>query len=301
MPGAQWRGPTPNSTPGGMADHRGLVVHVAEGSYEGTISWCLNPAAAVSYHFIVGKGGQIAQLVDTADKAWAQASGNPYWVSVGCEGYASEGAVTEGQQRALDDVWRWMLDAHGPPNVLTDDPNGAGLGWHGMGGDAWGGHHGCPGEARKAYRSSMVAHAGGAPAAGPDAPTTKEGGAVDICPTPSGNGYYIVDSVGAVFTYGDAVMQGGANDRDLVAPIVGMAVRPQNDGYWLAAADGGVFTFGNAPYKGSRGGEQPKDNAATVAIAAADDGEGYWLLNADGGVFNFGSAPFKGAATGHVH
>lgn len=126
-----------------------------------------------------------------------------------------------------------------------------------------------------------------------------EGGAVDICNTPSGDGYWIVDSTGAVFSFGNAKYYGGANGEKLNAPVVGMAARPQGDGYWLAAADGGVFAFGKAPYKGSMGGK--KLNDPVVAIAAADDGGGYWLAGADGGVFAFGSAPFKGAATGKVH
>jgi len=131
-------------------------------------------------------------------------------------------------------------------------------------------------------------------------PTPSGGGAVDICSTPgSGTGYWIVDSVGAVFSFGDAKYHGGANGKKLNAPIVSMAARPQNDGYWLVASDGGVFAYGNAPYKGSMGGK--KLNKPVVAITAADDGKGYWLVAADGGVFAFGSAPFKGAATGMVH
>lgn len=138
------------------------------------------------------------------------------------------------------------------------------------------------------------AYASGAPI---DTDTT--GGAVQLASTPSGKGYWVADSTGAVFAYGDARYYGGANTTDLNAPIVGIAARPQGDGYWLAASDGGVFAYGTAPFKGSAG--DIKLNAPIVGITAADDGAGYWLLANDGGVFAYGTAPFKGAPTGMVH
>jgi hypothetical protein len=82
---AVWRGPTINEgdgdgTPGEAADrlssYRGLVVHIASGYFEGTISWQQNPAADVSSHFVVARDGRIAQCVDTADRAWTQRTGN---------------------------------------------------------------------------------------------------------------------------------------------------------------------------------------------------------------------------------
>lgn len=83
------------------------------------------------------------------------------------------------------------------------------------------------------------------------APEPKDGGAMEIVTTPSGNGYYVVDSTGAVFAYGDARYHGGANTIKINAPIVGMDVRPQNDGYWLIGADGGVFAYGAAKFHGA--------------------------------------------------
>lgn len=130
-------------------------------------------------------------------------------------------------------------------------------------------------------------------------PTPTQGGAVDICAWPKGDGYCVVDSTGAVFAFGDARYHGGANTVKLAAPIVGMAVRPQCDGYWLVASDGGVFCYGKAPMKGSMSGHRLA--APIVAITADDSGAGYALLGKDGGVFAFGSMPFKGAPTGMVH
>lgn len=47
-----------------------FVIHVTEGNFEGAVEWCLNPAAQVSYHYIVNKNGKITQLVEDKDTAW---------------------------------------------------------------------------------------------------------------------------------------------------------------------------------------------------------------------------------------
>jgi hypothetical protein len=47
-----------------------IVIHIAQGSYSGTISWFQNPRANVSAHYVVGRRGQIAQCVHNADIAW---------------------------------------------------------------------------------------------------------------------------------------------------------------------------------------------------------------------------------------
>src|SRR4051812_1239916 len=87
---ASWRGPTANRGAGGMVEVRGVVVHIADGFYEGTISHQLDPTTEVSSHFIVGRDGKTAQMVDTADKAWTQKAGNGHWISVECEGFSSD-------------------------------------------------------------------------------------------------------------------------------------------------------------------------------------------------------------------
>src|SRR2546430_15452785 len=78
---ATWRGEVPNCTPGGMDSKiLGVVLHIMEGTLDGSDSWFKNPTAQASSHFGVGKDGRTYQWVDTADKAWAQAGGNPsYW------------------------------------------------------------------------------------------------------------------------------------------------------------------------------------------------------------------------------
>ena len=117
-----------------------------------------------------------------------------------------------------------------------------------------------------------------------------------IAATPDGQGYWLVDSDGAVSTHGDAVSYGSMAGKPLASPINHIVATPDGKGYWLVAGDGGVFAFGNAGYFGSMGG-QPL-NAPVVAMTSTSDGGGYWLVAADGGVFAFGDAAFHGSMGG---
>lgn len=157
-PGAQWHGPVPNETPGAMLGHLGLVLHIMEGTEPGTDAWFHNPASQVSAHFGNPKTGQILQWVDTADKAWAEAAANPYWVSVENEGNSGD-SLTTSQVENLAHLLAWLHVAHDIPLQLTDSPNTGGLGYHAMGGAAWGGHYDCPGAPVIAQRPAIVARA----------------------------------------------------------------------------------------------------------------------------------------------
>ena len=72
--------------------------------------------------------------------------------------------------------------------------------------------------------------------------------------TVSGNGYWIIDSDGGVFSYGDATFYGSAGGLKLQAQVVGAARTSDGRGYWLVASEGGVFSYGDAPFGGSMGG-----------------------------------------------
>lgn len=158
MPGATWIGPTPNMHPGGMTDHHGLVLHIQQGTEQGSEAWFKNPASQASAHFLNPKAGGLRQLVDTADRAWAEMAGNYHWVSVENEGLSGQ-SLTASQVENLAHLVVWLHVVHGMPLRSTDDPNGSGLGWHGMGGAAWGGHYDCPGDPIKAQRAAILARA----------------------------------------------------------------------------------------------------------------------------------------------
>lgn len=153
--GAEWIGPTPNETPGGQVDVHGLVLHIEEGSHAGSVSWFKNPEAQASSHFLNPKQGRLCQMVDTNDRAWAEAAGNRHWLSVENEGYSGD-ELTDSQVENIAQLYAWIHNTYGVPTQPTDDPNGQGLGWHGMGGSAWGGHYDCPGEPIKAQRGRIL-------------------------------------------------------------------------------------------------------------------------------------------------
>jgi hypothetical protein len=163
---AKWRGPSPNSTEGGQTEHRGLVVHIAEGYFDGTISWQKNEDSSTSSHFIVGRDGAIAQMVDTDDKAWTQKAGNSTWMSVECVGFTTGNRLHQPGWEKLTDaqitaIARILLRCHkvyGIPLQATSSPTKRGLGHHSMGGTTWG-HQDCPGDPIIAQKNAIVARA----------------------------------------------------------------------------------------------------------------------------------------------
>jgi len=141
--GASWR-PVRNFTAGGQDSVHGVVIHIMDGTLAGSEAWFNNPASQASAHFGTGKAGALYQWVDTADRAWAQAGGNRTWLSVENEGKGGD-ALTDPQLQHCAEVLAWAHKTYGVPLQTTTDPNGKGLGFHGMGGAAWGGHTSCPG------------------------------------------------------------------------------------------------------------------------------------------------------------
>jgi len=153
---AEWRGPTPNHG-GPMLEQRGLVEHIAEGTFEGTISWCKNPASQVSAHFVVARDGRIAQLVDTDVTAWTQIEGNGHWLSVENEGFTPN-PLTNAQVEASAVILAKGHEVYGYPLTLATCPSDRGLGHHSMGAECgvnWG-HSRCPGPAVKAQKPVIL-------------------------------------------------------------------------------------------------------------------------------------------------
>ncbi len=155
-PLAAWR-PVQNHG-GNMAAHLGLILHVQEGlgSLQG---WFNNPNSQVSSTFWVAKGGALEQYVDADWNAWAQAAGNGQYNSAETEGFHGE-ALTDAQIQTLAKLYAWGQHVYGWPLQLADSPGQAGFGWHGMGGNLWGGHFDCPGDQRRGQRKQILALVG---------------------------------------------------------------------------------------------------------------------------------------------
>ena len=62
-----------------------IVIHVAQGSYTGTISWFENCAAKASAHYVVSTKGQVAQCVRDQDIAWHAGLWDTNTYSIGIE------------------------------------------------------------------------------------------------------------------------------------------------------------------------------------------------------------------------
>jgi hypothetical protein len=147
------------------------------------------------------------------------------------------------------------------------------------------------------------------------------GSCLAIALTPSGNGYWILDSTnGAVYPNGDAGLLSDPNDREPSQRLSGVSQEfwpqlrqivstPSGNGYWVyeveASDTGAVDAFGDAGSYGSTakllvshavGGF----NGSPVAMAATPDGKGYWEVYSDGGVFAFGDAHFYGSMSGRA-
>jgi hypothetical protein len=154
-PPAAWL-PVVNTSGTMVEPTRGLIAHVQQGN--GSLHDFFNdPTSQVSSHLWLSKGGTWEQYVDLADKAWAEVAGNPYWISVECEGYDTED-YTPLQIQRLGEFYAWGMTQFGWAAEVTDSVDGYGLGTHRMGGAAWGGHS-CPGDIRANRRGDILATA----------------------------------------------------------------------------------------------------------------------------------------------
>jgi len=163
MPGAAWIGPTVNRTPGQMSTVVGVVLHIQQGTEAGTEAWQRNPRSQISSHFLLPKAGGVRQMVDTADKAWCEVAGNRHWLSVECEGRSGE-YLTGDQLEAAAKVLLFAHQAYRVRLATCDDagaasPDTGGLGYHSMGGVAWGDHPDCPGRPVIVQRGLIVIRA----------------------------------------------------------------------------------------------------------------------------------------------
>jgi N-acetyl-anhydromuramyl-L-alanine amidase AmpD len=111
-----------------------IVDHITDGTYASAVNWLCDPASQVSAHFVIAQDGRVTQLVDVADKAWANgtssdpksevynlnakssivrqrsANANAYTVSIEHEGiYAkTHGKLTDAQLAASIEVHKYI-------------------------------------------------------------------------------------------------------------------------------------------------------------------------------------------------
>lgn len=137
---------------------RGLVLHIEDGTESGTDAWFHDPANTnASAHFGSPEAGILDQWVDTDDAAWAIRSGNGHWISLENEGRTGDTLSSDPSRNAAE-LLAWLHATEGVPLRKADAPTESGLGYHSMGGAAWG-HIFCPGPKIVAQRDEIIARA----------------------------------------------------------------------------------------------------------------------------------------------
>ncbi len=220
FPGAVRR-PLPVNVGGTLVRSRGLVLHVQAGD-NSPYGWFSQETTKASAHWWVGRAGLVEQYAPADRIAWAEAAGNAAWHSVETEGFPGEGLTAE-QIAALAALYAWGHDRWGWTLGLAETPDGTGLGWHGMGGAAWGGHFDCPGEIRRGQRQQIINVALGGGEQEEQMPTVEEiaAGVWGYPPTTEG-----VDRRAQKPTYGAVLVENYNKAGDIQAPrLTGIAAK----------------------------------------------------------------------------
>lgn len=113
--------------------------------------------------------------------------------------------------------------------------------------------------------------------------------AIQLVPSPTGQGYWILTQNGTVYGFGDATNFGSVGSS---ITAVAMAANPSGTGVWVLSSTGTVYALGQAVNLGSA----PVGTVAK-AIATTADGNGYWILAKNGTVYPFGDAANLGSVS----
>jgi N-acetyl-anhydromuramyl-L-alanine amidase AmpD len=92
----------------------GIVLHHTAGGYSGSVSWCLNAKAKVSYHCIVNTTGERTVLVPDNVRAWhagvssfkGKANCNNFLLGIAVSGNTNERELTD---QETESVAEWCI------------------------------------------------------------------------------------------------------------------------------------------------------------------------------------------------
>ncbi|MGW0792376.1 peptidoglycan-binding protein [Streptomyces sp. NPDC002911] len=106
-----------NFTTGRTAALDKVVIHVAQGSYAGTISWFQNATSKVSSHYVVrSSDGRITQMVRDADTAYHAKSANASSLGIEHEGFIDDPSwFTDTMYRSSAALTTYLCDRYGIP------------------------------------------------------------------------------------------------------------------------------------------------------------------------------------------
>lgn len=142
---------------GAMSAHLGLILHVTTNHFDPG-PYFSDPSHQASSTWWISDQGALYEYVDADLRAWAQADGNSTYNSVETSGTPDQ-PLTPAQVETCAQLYAWGARQFGWPLQLAEQPGERGFGWHGMGGQAWGGHFSCPGDPRKAQRHGILERA----------------------------------------------------------------------------------------------------------------------------------------------
>lgn len=94
---------------------KGIVLHHTAGSFAGSVAWCLNPKAKVSYHAIVNLNGDMTILVPDNSCAWSngvssfkgRTNCNGFMLSIAVSGDTSKRELTP---QEIESVALWCVE-----------------------------------------------------------------------------------------------------------------------------------------------------------------------------------------------
>lgn len=94
---------------------RRIVMHYTTSkNVDGTIEWFQDPTSKVSAHYVIGRNGDIYQMVRDSDKAWHAKNANAD--SIGIEHSAAQGDQMTAEQTASSvALVRWLLSEYKLP------------------------------------------------------------------------------------------------------------------------------------------------------------------------------------------
>ncbi|GGR00401.1 N-acetylmuramoyl-L-alanine amidase [Deinococcus ruber] len=119
-----------------------VVIHVQDGTQQGSIAWFQNPASSVSAHYLVSMAGEIVQMVQEADTAWQAGDFTVNQTTIGIEheGQPAKGpwTPTAAQLKASAELVADICKRYGiTPNSSTIVPHSSINPKHNCPGPTW--------------------------------------------------------------------------------------------------------------------------------------------------------------------
>jgi hypothetical protein len=236
--------PSPNNSGRGGSSIVQVTFHTSEGaqSIESLANWICDPVSQASYHAAVDntEPNVVGRYVDTDAKAWSQAGGNPFCLSV-CFCTPSGAASGWSREKWLSQGWmldnaaaiaKKFCDMYGIPitplNASQAQSGARGISQHVDGGSSWSGHHDCgPGFPEDEVIRRMKGQGGSTP------PQALGDNVVSVAYDPNGTAHYAcLSENGQVMYFPPGWADWGAVDPSQKGALSGAGISISKD-WWV--------------------------------------------------------------------